>query len=88
MPITNFDTNSVGLAANNIFGLPTTEENAKLILLPIPWEVTVSYRNGTAKGPEKILESSYQIDLFDFYSMARHDVQIYFGPYPTMSRLG
>ncbi|MBK6820236.1 MAG: agmatinase family protein [Bacteroidetes bacterium] len=65
MPITNFDTNSVGLAANNIFGLPTTEENAKLILLPIPWEVTVSYRNGTAKGPEKILESSYQIDLFD-----------------------
>lgn len=65
MAITNFDTNSVGLAANNIFGLPTNEENAKLILLPIPWEVTVSYRNGTARGPEKILESSYQIDLFD-----------------------
>jgi agmatinase len=65
MSITNFDTNSIGLAANNIFGLPTTEENSKLILLPIPWEVTVSYRNGTARGPEKILESSYQIDLFD-----------------------
>lgn len=65
MSITNFDTNSVGLAANNIFGLPTNEENAKLILLPIPWEVTVSYRNGTARGPEKILEASYQIDLFD-----------------------
>ena len=50
MAITNFDTNSIGLADNNIFGLPTTEENAKLILLPIPWEVTVSYRNGTARG--------------------------------------
>ncbi|MBP6624895.1 MAG: agmatinase family protein [Chitinophagaceae bacterium] len=65
MSISNFDTNSVGLAANNIFGLPTTEENSKLILLPIPWEVTVSYRNGTAKGPEKIKEASYQIDLCD-----------------------
>lgn len=65
MAITNFDTNSVGLAANNIFGLPTNEDNAKLILMPVPWEVTVSYRNGTARGPEKILEASYQIDLFD-----------------------
>lgn len=68
MAITNFDTNSIGLAANNIFGLPTNEDNAKLILLPIPWEVTVSYRNGTARGPEKILEASYQIDLFDIDS--------------------
>lgn len=65
MPIQNFDTNSVGLAENNIFGLPSTLENSKLILIPAPWEVTVSYRNGTAKGPEKILEASYQIDLFD-----------------------
>lgn len=68
MPITNFDTNSIGLASNNIFGLPTTEENAKLILIAVPWEVTVSYRNGTARGPEKILEASYQIDLFDIDS--------------------
>ncbi len=68
MPITNFDTNSIGLASNNIFGLPSNEENANLILIPIPWEVTVSYRNGTAKGPEKILEASYQIDLFDIDS--------------------
>jgi agmatinase len=65
MPITDFDPNSIGLAENNIFGLPTSEENAKLILLPIPWEVTVSYRNGTARGPEKIVEASYQIDLCD-----------------------
>ena len=65
MAILNFDTNSIGLADNNIFGLPTNEENARLILLPIPWEVTVSYRNGTARGPEKIKEASYQIDLCD-----------------------
>lgn len=65
MAITNFDTNSIGLADNNIFGLPSTEENSKLIILPLPWEVTVSYRNGTARGPEKIKEASYQIDLCD-----------------------
>ncbi len=68
MPIQDFDTNSVGLADNNIFGLPSTMDNSKLVLIPIPWEVTVSYRNGTAKGPEKILEASYQIDLFDLES--------------------
>lgn len=69
MAIIDFDPNSIGIASNNIFGLPTTEDNAKLILLPIPWEVTVSYRNGTAKGPEKIVEASYQIDLCDLDAM-------------------
>jgi agmatinase len=69
MAITDFDPNSIGISSNNIFGLPTTEENAKLILLPIPWEVTVSYRNGTAKGPEKIAEASYQIDMCDLDAM-------------------
>lgn len=68
MAITNFDPNSIGLAENNIFGLPSNEDNSKLILLPIPWEVTVSYRNGTARGPEKIKEASYQIDLCDVHA--------------------
>lgn len=61
----NFDPNSVGLKENNIFGLPTTEDNSSLIIIPAPWEVTVSYRAGTAKGPEQIMEASLQIDLYD-----------------------
>lgn len=61
----NFDPNSVGLKDNNIFGLPTTEENASLIIIPAPWEVTVSYRAGTANGPEAIMEASLQVDLYD-----------------------
>lgn len=61
----NFDPNSVGLKDNNIFGLPTTEENSALIIIPAPWEVTVSYRAGTAKGPEQIMEASLQVDLYD-----------------------
>ncbi len=63
--ISNFDPNSVGLKSNNIFGLPFSEEEAELVLLPVPWEVTVSYRTGTARGPEKIFDAAMQVDLFD-----------------------
>jgi agmatinase len=50
---------------NNIFGLPTDEPNARLIILPVPWEVTVSYGAGTARAPESVLRASYQVDVFD-----------------------
>lgn len=63
--LSNFDPNSVGLKTNNIFGLPFKEDEAELVLLPVPWEVTVSYRQGTARGPENIFDASMQIDLYD-----------------------
>lgn len=63
--IADFDPNSVGLKSNNIFGLPFTEDEAALVLLPVPWEVTVSYRQGTARGPEKIFNAAMQVDLYD-----------------------
>ena len=63
--ISKFDPNSVGLKANNIFGLPFSDEEAQLILLPVPWEVTVSYRPGAARGPEKIFDAAMQVDLYD-----------------------
>ncbi len=61
----NFDPNSVGLKSNNIFGLPFSEDESALVLLPVPWEVTVSYRVGTAQGPDHIFEAAMQVDLFD-----------------------
>lgn len=61
----NFDPNSIGLKSNNIFGLPFTEDEAQLVLLPVPWEVTVSYRPGAARGPEKIFNAAMQVDLYD-----------------------
>ncbi len=63
--LSNFDPNSVGNANNNIFGLPFTEEEAALVLLPVPWEVTVSYKAGTARAAEKICKASLQVDLID-----------------------
>ncbi|MBL0335321.1 MAG: agmatinase family protein [Chitinophagaceae bacterium] len=59
------DPNSVGNPNNNVFGLPTSEENAKLIILTVPWEVTVSYAAGTARAPEAIFKAGFQVDLFD-----------------------
>jgi len=63
--LSGFDPNSVGLKSNNIFGLPFQEDEAQLILLPVPWEVTVSYRPGAARGPEKIFDAAMQVDLYD-----------------------
>src|ERR1041384_4285224 len=63
--LSEFDPNSVGLKSNNIFGLPFTEEHASVVLLPVPWEVTVSYRPGTARAPEHIYDASMQVDLYD-----------------------
>lgn len=63
--IANYDPNSVGNPNNNIFGLPSTEDNSLLVILPVPWEVTVSYAAGTARAPEAILKASLQVDLFD-----------------------
>lgn len=63
--LSNFDPNSVGNPNNNIFGLPFNEDEARLVLVPVPWEVTVSYSAGTARAPERIFEASLQIDLMD-----------------------
>lgn len=63
--LSKYDPDSVGNPNNNIFGLPTTEEDAKLIIVPVPWEVTVSYGAGTARAPEAILKASLQVDLYD-----------------------
>ena len=61
----NYDPDSLGNPNNNIFGLPTSEEGARLIILPVPWEVTVSYGAGTSRSPEAVLKASLQVDLYD-----------------------
>ncbi len=63
--IENFNPNDIGNADNNIFGLPFSPSEANLVIIPVPWEVTVSYSAGTAKGPEAVYDASYQVDLYD-----------------------
>jgi len=60
-----FDPNAAGNPNNNIFGLPFGEQDARLVLQPVPWEVTASYHAGTARAPEHLLRSGLQVDIFD-----------------------
>ncbi len=63
--IKNFDPNSIGDTTANLFGLPFTAEEADIVIIPAPWEVTVSYGGGTALGPDAIFDASFQVDLYD-----------------------
>jgi agmatinase len=48
-----------------VFGQPTRPDDAALVLVPVPWDATTSYRPGTASGPEAIRVASHQLDLYD-----------------------
>lgn len=63
--IKNFDPNSVGDVNANMFGLPFSIAESETVLIPVPWEVTVSYGGGTIDGPEQIFDASFQVDLYD-----------------------
>lgn len=63
--IASFDPNGPGQLDQNIFGLPFTAQESEIVILPVPWEVTVSYGGGTLEGPDAIKEASLQVDLFD-----------------------
>lgn len=51
----------VGLEGH-IFGLPCEKKRAHWWLLPVPWGVTASFREGTEAAPAAILEASAQVD--------------------------
>ncbi len=69
MNLDNFDPNGVGVDNGAYFSMPFTIEQARLVLVSAPWDVTVSYGAGTAIAPDAIIEASTQLDFYD--SMAR-----------------
>lgn len=53
---------------DNFLGLApeyTDPQRAGVLVLPIPFEATVSYGGGTAHGPEAIITASQQVELYD-----------------------
>ena len=52
-------------SAGTLWDLPFRPEDARLVVIPVPWEVTVTFRPGTAGGPEGILQASPHVDLYD-----------------------
>jgi agmatinase len=60
-----FDPNAPAQPGSGVFGLPHGEEDALVVLIPVPWEATTSYGGGASEGPRAILDASAQIDLYD-----------------------
>ncbi|MDA0309340.1 MAG: agmatinase family protein [Bacteroidetes bacterium] len=63
--MSTFDPNAPASSSSGIFGLPYSEAEADLVLLPVPWAVTVSYGSGADKGPQAIFDASMQVDLYE-----------------------
>ncbi|MEO1393154.1 MAG: agmatinase family protein [Cyanobacteria bacterium J06634_5] len=77
-----FDPGGVGLNNGNIFGFPFDYDTADIILFGVPWEVTVSFHSGTAKGPQAVLEASPQLDFYDYDNPDGWNQGIYMPPVP------
>ncbi len=78
-----FDPNAAALPDSGVFGLPFTPDEAKVVLVPVPYEATTSYGGGTADGPHAILEASKQVDLFDLDTGRPYEPGICMLEHPT-----
>ncbi len=61
--IQSFDPNQPGLSDATLFGLPFSAEQSEIIIVPAPWEVTVSYGSGASDGVKAVIDASFQVDL-------------------------
>ena len=50
---------------SGFLGVNVPVEEAVLVLIPVPWEGTVTYGKGTAGAPKAICEASSQLDVYD-----------------------
>ncbi|MEM0979120.1 MAG: arginase family protein, partial [Cyanobacteria bacterium P01_H01_bin.58] len=81
--IRTFDPSGVGLENGNFCGLPFDYDTAGIVLIGVPWEVTVSYHAGTAAGPAAVLQASPQLDLYDFDNPEGWQQGIFMPPLPA-----
>lgn len=65
MNINDFDPNGIGVNNGAFVGLPFSEDEARVVVMSIPWDVTVSSADGTSRAPKGILQASLQLDLYD-----------------------
>lgn len=78
-----FDPNAAALPESGAFGLLFTPEEARFVLVPVPFEATASYGSGAADGPEAILQASKQVDLFDLDTGRPYEAGICMLPSPA-----
>lgn len=78
--IAKFDATTTISSEFGIFGIPLSEEECRLTLLPVPWEVTTSYGIGASNGPRIIRQASEQIDLFDIETKTAYEEGFFMKP--------
>src|SRR5262245_42918131 len=61
-PPLDFDPDAA-ITTDTLFGLPFKPEESEVVLIPVPWDATVSYGVGASKGPEAIRRASRQLDI-------------------------
>jgi agmatinase len=54
------DANFLGLGPEH-----SSYEASQVVILPVPYELTTSYGQGTRQGPRALLHASHQIELYD-----------------------
>ncbi len=77
-----FDPSAASLPGSGVFGLPHSEAEAGVVLVPVPFEATTSYGGGAARGPAAVLEASRQVDLFDVETGRPYQAGIHMLPVP------
>jgi agmatinase len=81
-----FDPSAAAPPDSGLFGLNDPLESARVVIVPVPFDATTSYRRGAATGPAAILRASHQIDLFDLQTGRPYATGIHLLPEDTQVR--
>jgi agmatinase len=78
--MSSYDPNGIALPNGNIFGFPVEEENADIVIIPVPWDATASYGKGASDGPKAILNASLQLDFYHHRLEKAFETKVYMAP--------
>ncbi|MFC1707960.1 agmatinase family protein [Planctomycetota bacterium] len=71
-----FDREGRTVSGSGLYAAEVDAAHAACVVIPVPFEATVSYRPGTARGPEAICRASQQVDLLDMDVGAVHEAGV------------
>jgi agmatinase len=61
----DFDPSGAAIPGSGIYGLPHGVDDARIVVLPVPFDATTCLGEGTRRGPESVFRISGQLDLGD-----------------------
>ena len=67
-PTADFDPDDPALPGDGLFGLPHSVDQAKVVVIPVPFEATTTFGRGTSRAPRRILTASAQVELNDTWT--------------------